>query len=407
MPQITYIIATWLGPRRAGYYTKKFVEDPYFLIKQHIIHLSVLDCNYINKILIVINENDINIDSGLIHELNKLNSNIPYKILIRPNLGFSYAAWEHGLRYCIESNSNSNFFFLIEDDYVPTENNFYDYFLSEFNNPNIGAVFQLYTTMHGLKQHAAISNGMLHRKVAETCLNMHHTIFNLKFDNSYQAAQDNQVTFLDFIKSYCEISDISNSACIPFFDVTQNCVINYGTVTAGIPISPIYQLNLFQFNHITKNNAEFVNFIRNSYCDEYLHDSRKFTVEETRSWIVETKPLYFIVTYINQPIGYFRLSNYSEENKNVYIGADIHPKYVGLKLAYPMYVSFINFIFDYKQLNKITLEVLETNTRAINLYNKLGFVYEGQKRNEVLKNGKYVDSIIMSILKEEWNNKNF
>ena len=49
------------------------------------------------------------------------------------------------------------------------------------------------------------------------------------------------------------------------------------------------------------------------------------------------------------------------------------------------------------------MEVLATNQRAINLYKKLGFDYEGTKRQEVLKGGVYVDSIIMSILKQDYN----
>jgi RimJ/RimL family protein N-acetyltransferase len=38
---------------------------------------------------------------------------------------------------------------------------------------------------------------------------------------------------------------------------------------------------------------------------------------------------------------------------------------------------------------------------AYNLYKKLGFVDEGIKRQEVLKNGVYVDSVIMSMLRSE------
>lgn len=405
--KITYIVAAWLGPRRAKYYTQKFFEDPYFLIKQHIVNLSVLGSDSIEKIIIVVNENDPSIDHNLQNELSKLNCSIPYEVLLRPNLGFSYAAWNHGICHCLENNTSSNYFFLIEDDYVPIRNDFHESFLKEFSKQEFGAVFQLYIAMHGLQKHAAISNGMLDRNIAKKCLNKYGTVFNLRYEKTYAAAQDNQVIFLDYIRSEAEIADISKSECIPFYDINVNRIVKFGNTKKEISIYPIYELELFQFHHITENDADFINYIRNSYCDEYLHDSRKFTVEETRSWILETKPFYFTVTYGNQPIGYFRLSNYSEENKNVYIGADIHPKYVGLKLAYPMYIRFINFIFEFKQLNKITLEVLETNTRAINLYKKLGFIYEGQKRKEILKNGEYVDSIIMSILKEEWNNKNF
>jgi RimJ/RimL family protein N-acetyltransferase len=54
-------------------------------------------------------------------------------------------------------------------------------------------------------------------------------------------------------------------------------------------------------------------------------------------------------------------------------------------------------------LNKISLEVLSNNIIALNLYKKLGFVTEGIKRQEVYKNNQWVDSIIMSILKNEYN----
>jgi len=45
------------------------------------------------------------------------------------------------------------------------------------------------------------------------------------------------------------------------------------------------------------------------------------------------------------------------------------------------------------------------NTTAINLYQKVGFVEDGRKRDEVYKNGQWVDSIIMSILSTEYNKK--
>jgi RimJ/RimL family protein N-acetyltransferase len=105
----------------------------------------------------------------------------------------------------------------------------------------------------------------------------------------------------------------------------------------------------------------------------------------------------------NNTVGYFRLSNYSKENKNIYIGADIAKEYTGKGIAKDAYNKFIPYAFTIYNLNKISLEVLGTNERAINLYNKLGFVKEGVKREEVLKNGIWVDSIIMSILKSEYN----
>lgn len=159
------------------------------------------------------------------------------------------------------------------------------------------------------------------------------------------------------------------------------------------------------FRRLEKDDLQFLNEVRNHYCEEFLHDSRKFTIEETVSWFQEYNPEYYIIEINGNRIGYFRISNVSKTNRNLYLGADIHPKFVGLGYGYKSYVKFIPFLFDHYQLNKITLEVLATNTRAINLYHKLGFHQEGVKRQEVYRNGQYVDSIIMSLLKKEYDRK--
>jgi RimJ/RimL family protein N-acetyltransferase len=157
------------------------------------------------------------------------------------------------------------------------------------------------------------------------------------------------------------------------------------------------------FKKIGLNDLEFLNKVRNEYAKEYLHDSRTFTLEETKNWYYKSNPEFWMIILDNNTVGYFRLSNYSKENKNIYIGADIAKEYTGKGIAKDAYNKFIPYAFTIYNLNKISLEVLGTNERAINLYNKLGFVKEGVKREEVLKNGIWVDSIIMSILKSEYN----
>ena len=156
------------------------------------------------------------------------------------------------------------------------------------------------------------------------------------------------------------------------------------------------------FKKITTNDLEFVNRVRNEYSNEYLHDSRTFTLEETKNWYYKSNPDFWMIILDSIVVGYFRLSNYSKENKNIYIGADIAPEYTGKSIATEAYTKFIPYLFTTYNLNKISLEVLHTNQRAINLYNKLGFVKEGIKREEILKNGNWIDSIIMSILKSEY-----
>ncbi len=58
--------------------------------------------------------------------------------------------------------------------------------------------------------------------------------------------------------------------------------------------------------------------------------------------------------------------------------------------------------FNNLNLNRIFLEVVDYNTRAIFLYKKLGFVQEGKKRKAIYKNGTFCDITIMSLLKSEF-----
>jgi RimJ/RimL family protein N-acetyltransferase len=158
---------------------------------------------------------------------------------------------------------------------------------------------------------------------------------------------------------------------------------------------------MVEFTKICVEDIPFLNETRNLVAEDFLHDSRKFSLEESVEWFKKTNPDYWMIRLFEENIGYFRLSNHSIQNKNIYIGADIHPDFQGKGYGYEAYVKFIPSVFDMYSLHKITLEVLATNTRAINLYKKIGFVYEGTKRQEVLKGDLYIDSIIMSILRYE------
>jgi RimJ/RimL family protein N-acetyltransferase len=58
--------------------------------------------------------------------------------------------------------------------------------------------------------------------------------------------------------------------------------------------------------------------------------------------------------------------------------------------------------FETLNLNRIALDVYDTNPRAIRSYEKAGFVLEGRKRQAMFKNGHYIDVLVMSVLRAEW-----
>jgi len=68
--------------------------------------------------------------------------------------------------------------------------------------------------------------------------------------------------------------------------------------------------------------------------------------------------------------------------------------------------SIVNHAFFNLNLRRLSLEVLEYNQVAYNLYRKVGFVEEGRKRKAVFKRGCYVDELVMGLLRDDYvNNK--
>lgn len=66
----------------------------------------------------------------------------------------------------------------------------------------------------------------------------------------------------------------------------------------------------------------------------------------------------------------------------------------------------LKYAFDILNLRKICLKVTSENEIAINLYRNTGFGEEGRLINHIYLGGAYVDVIIMSIFKDEYNKRN-
>ncbi len=62
----------------------------------------------------------------------------------------------------------------------------------------------------------------------------------------------------------------------------------------------------------------------------------------------------------------------------------------------------LELAFDYMNLNRVHLRVYSDNARAIACYEKCGFVREGILRQDTFSCGEYRDTIIMSVLRDEW-----
>lgn len=62
----------------------------------------------------------------------------------------------------------------------------------------------------------------------------------------------------------------------------------------------------------------------------------------------------------------------------------------------------LDYAFRLRNLRRVWLEVHAANERAIRSYRSCGFVEEGRMREHIWLGGRYVDNVIMGVLREEW-----
>ena len=118
---------------------------------------------------------------------------------------------------------------------------------------------------------------------------------------------------------------------------------------------------------LTENDLSFLLEVRNDESTrQFLEHDSKFTLKEALKWFRQNNPKWFIIEINRFPVGYIR-TNRDE------IGCDIHPNFRRkgyAKMAYELYL---------KDKNYASLWVFENNF-AKNLYEKLGFVVNGNSR---------------------------
>jgi len=64
--------------------------------------------------------------------------------------------------------------------------------------------------------------------------------------------------------------------------------------------------------------------------------------------------------------------------------------------------TLLRFAFEELNLHRVFLHVFDFNERAIRCYEKCGFRHEGRLRQSRFTEGRYVDELVMAVLREEW-----
>ena len=90
------------------------------------------------------------------------------------------------------------------------------------------------------------------------------------------------------------------------------------------------------------------------------------------------------------------------DNVAVLCAVMIAPAERGKQLCLPMVRCALQMGFEELQFRRIELNVYDTNISAVSCYERAGFIREGTQRQTVMVGGRFVDTIMMAILRDDW-----
>jgi len=103
-------------------------------------------------------------------------------------------------------------------------------------------------------------------------------------------------------------------------------------------------------------------------------------------------------------VGNIHLSRINPIHKKCRYGIVLHRDYAGRGYAHEASNILIKYAFEKMDINRIEIDVVEKNKKAMKLYRKLGAVKEGRQREAFRFQNKYCDIITHALLKNDYFN---
>jgi len=159
----------------------------------------------------------------------------------------------------------------------------------------------------------------------------------------------------------------------------------------------------------------FLRWFNDPEITQYLVMYRPLTQMEEEDWFENLKnwqdTIFFSIVVSEEDsseklIGNCGIHNINWKNRVGEVGIAIGEKqYHNKGFGTEAMELLLEYGFNTVNLNRIELFVYDYNTRAINMYKKLGYTEEGRKRQFIWNKGKYHDAIMMGMLAEEWRDR--
>jgi len=154
-----------------------------------------------------------------------------------------------------------------------------------------------------------------------------------------------------------------------------------------------------------------------------LIDSCRTYLSEWLPWVAESKQVPDTEKFINETlkkakltggfvsevwfegsiVGLIGFHTGEEVHKKITIGYWIAEQYQGKGIITKSCKAYIDYAFNELGMNRVVIKCGVENHKSIAITKRLGFKEEGIEREGELLNGKFINIIFCSVLKEEWN----
>jgi len=183
-----------------------------------------------------------------------------------------------------------------------------------------------------------------------------------------------------------------------------------------MPVKPVLTGSSIRLRPIIAGDAETMfESLKHEETNRLTGTQEKFTFEQVKAHCARVEDADDRVDYAIEAIdgqsiiiGEIVLSDIDEVNLAAGFRIALYdPQYYGRGYGTEATRLILKFAFEKLSLHRVELEVYAFNRRAAHVYEKVGFVKEGIRRDALVWGDEYVDAICMAILRPEYDQWSF
>jgi UDP-4-amino-4,6-dideoxy-N-acetyl-beta-L-altrosamine N-acetyltransferase len=169
-------------------------------------------------------------------------------------------------------------------------------------------------------------------------------------------------------------------------------------------------IELKPFKVLSSDESERILAIRNEpEVRRNMYTDHEVGTGEHKAWMERTVHRddveMFAVIFEGELVGAIGLTSIVPAQRRsewaFYLSASVQGRGLGSALEF----KFLNWVFCDKGLHKLNAEVLRFNGPVIALHKKFGFREEGVRRDQIFRNGEWIDAVLIGMTETEWSDQ--